>query len=86
MFFQSQAFRTVKKARFCLAFFYFQKKSKVFKKAKLATLLQSKQKYNGCRCGQRSTTTGDYYITHSMHVQDVLHTARRCNNLDFGFI
>jgi len=50
-------------------------------------LLQSKQKYNGRRCGQRSTTTGDYHITHSMHVQDdVLRTARRRNNFDFGFI
>jgi len=28
--------------------------------------LQRKQKYNGRRCGQRSTTTSDYYITHSM--------------------
>ena len=61
----------------------------VFKQtySQLHHTLQSKQKYNGRRCGQRSITTDDYYITHSMHVQDdVLRTARRCNNIDFGFI
>ena len=65
----------------------------VFKQtyAQLHHTLQSKQKNNGRRCGQRSTTTDDYYITHgrlcSMHVQDdVLHTARRCNNFKLGFI
>ena len=36
------------------------------------------------KCRQCSTTPGDYYITHSMHVQDdVLYTARRCNNFEF---
>jgi len=41
-----------------------------FKKAKiwdLALKMPTWQLwYNGRRCGQRSTTTGDYYITHSM--------------------
>ena len=55
----------------------------------LATLskVSSKQKYNGRRSGQRSRTTGNFYITHSLHVQDdVLRTARRCNNFGLGFI
>ena len=34
--------------------------------SQLHRTFQSKQKYNGRRSGQRSTTKGDYYITHSM--------------------
>ena len=35
-------------------------------------------------CRQCSTTTGDCYTTHSMHIHDhILYTARRCNNFEF---
>jgi len=51
--------------------------------------VQSKWKCNGRKWRQRSTPTDDYYITHSMNVQDdVLYNARRCTatTLNLRFI
>jgi len=40
--------------------------------------------YNGRKWRQSYTPTGEYYVTHSMQVQDdVLYKARRCNNFEF---